>query len=275
MRVRHRLDGVETTVEIDSRLDGYTVADLAAALHGEADQAGNRAGDGLCIDGCWHGPDTPLPSVPIWEGTLLEIAPGCEQLPSQPPQMHGNRSGGRATLVVTGGLRSGTRLPSPSSDTWVIGRSEDCDLVLDDPTISRRHARMTVSRAGKRLVIGDLGSRNGTVVAGRPVAAPTRAPIRAAIRLGATCLQWRTPVKDRPAAMSAGLGAAAGRIPFNRPPRRRPPTSPAPLRVPAEPPARPEPETLSWAGIVLPAAAGLVLAFVWSPFMAVFAALGP
>ena len=275
MRVRHRLDGVEATAEIDSRLDGYTVADLAAALRGEVDRAGDRAGDGLRIDGCWHGPDTPLSSVPIWEGTLLEIAPGCEQLPSQSPQAHGNWSGRRATLVVTGGLRSGTRLVPPSSDTWVIGRSEDCDLVLDDPTISRRHARVTVSRTGKRLVIGDLGSRNGTVVAGQAVTAPTRVPIRAAIRLGATCLQWRAPVTDRPAAVSAGLGAAAGRIPFNRPPRRRPPTSPAPLRVPAEPPTRPEPEPLSWAGIVLPAAAGLVLAVVWSPFMAVFAALGP
>ena len=262
-------------MEIDSRLDGYTVADLAAALRGEVDQAGARAGDGLCIDGRRHGPDTPLSSVPIWEGTLLEIAPGCEQLPSRPTQMQGNRSGRRAALVVTGGLRAGTRLVPPSSDTWVIGRSEDCDLVLDDPTISRRHARVTVSRAGRRLVIGDLGSRNGTVVAGRAVTAPTRVPIRAAIRLGATCLQWRTPVKDRPAAVRAGLGAAAGRIPFNRPPRRRPPTSPVPLRVPAEPPARPESEPLSWAGIVLPAVAGLVLAVVWSPFMAVFAALGP
>jgi len=225
-------------VEIDSRLDGHTVADLAAALRGAVDQAGRAGdGDGLRIDGCWHGPDTPLSSVPIWEGTLLEIAPGCEQLPSQPPQTNGNRSGRRATLVVTGGLRAGTRLLPPSGDTWVIGRSEDCDLVLDDPTISRRHARVTVSRAGRRLVIGDLGSRNGTVVAGRAVTAPTRVPVRAAIRLGATCLQWRAPVTDRPAAVRAGLGAAAGRIPFNRPPRRRPPTSPVPLRVPAEPPA--------------------------------------
>ena len=121
-------------MEIDSRLDGYTVADLAAALRGVVDQAGDRVGDGLRIDGCWHGPDTPLSSVPIWEGTLLEIAPGCEQRPSQSPPMHGNWSGRRAALVVTGGLRSGTRLLPPSSNTWVIGRSEDCDLVLDDPT---------------------------------------------------------------------------------------------------------------------------------------------
>ena len=275
MRVRHRLNGAELTVEIDSRLDGFTVADLAAALSGGAEEASERSRPGLCIDGCWHSPETRLTSVPIWEGALLEVAPGCEQPPSHsPPRQHG-RPGRRATLVVTAGLRAGTRLVLPASDGWVIGRSRDCDLVLHDPTVSRRHARVTAGEAGRRPVIGDLGSRNGTIVAGRAVTAPTRIPVRATVRLGATCLQWRAPVDDTPAAVRAGLGAAAGRIPFNRPPRRRPPTTPAPLRVPAGPPARPESEPLSWAGIVLPAAAGLALAVVWSPFMAVFAALGP
>lgn len=250
-------------MEIAPDLDGYTVADLVTALGGGVEQAGDRAGGGLCVDGRWHGPDTPLSSVQIWEGALLEIAPGFEQLPS------------RGALVVTAGLRAGTRLDLPAPGTWVVGRSDGCDLVIEDPTVSRRHARVTVNRTGKRVVIGDLGSRNGTIVAGRAAADPTKVATRATIRLGATCLQWRTPVNDAPAAVRAGLGAAAGRIPFNRPPRRRPPTAPAALRVPAAPPAQPEPEPLSWAGIVLPAATGLVLAVVWSPFMAVFAALGP
>ena len=275
MRVRHRLDGADRIVEIDSRLDGHTVADLVAALSGEVEQAGSRTGDGLSIDGRWHGPDTPLASVPIWEGALLQVAPGCEQPSSQSPHGHSDRPGRRAALVVTAGLKAGTRLAPPPAGTWVIGRSEGCDLVIDDPTVSKRHARVTVSGGGKRLVIGDLGSRNGTVVAGRPVTVETRVPIRATIRLGATCLVWRALVDDAPAAVRAGLGAAAGRIPFNRPPRRHPPTAPAPLPVPSGPPDRPQPEPLSWAGILLPAAAGLVLAVVWSPFMAVFAALGP
>ena len=275
MRVRHRLNGAERTVEIDSRLDDFTVADLAEALSGAIEEAGDGTGAGLSIDGCWHGPETPLSSVPIWEGALLEIAPGCEQSPSQSPDAHRDRPRRGATLVVTAGLRAGTHLIPPRSDAWVIGRSEGCDVVLDDPTVSWRHARVAVNGAGGRPVIGDLRSRNGTVVAGRAVTGPTRVPIRATIRLGATCLQWRVPVDDAPAAVRAGLGAAAGRIPFNRPPRRRPPTAPVKLRVPAEPPARPESEPLSWAGIFLPVVAGLVLAVVWNPFMAVFAALGP
>ena len=275
MRIRHRFNGVEQTVEIDSRLDGFTVADLAAALHGETREVGDSNGRGLHIDGCWHGPETPLTSVPIWEGALLEVAPGYEQPPSQSQPEQSGRLSRRVTLVVTAGLRAGSRLVPPASADWVIGRSQDCDLVLDDPTVSRRHARVTAAETGRRPVIGDLSSRNGTIVAGRAVTAPTRVPVRATVRLGATCLQWRTPVDDAPAAVRAGLGATAGRIPFNRPPRRQPPTTAAPLRVPAGPPARPESEPLSWAGIVLPAAAGLALAVVWSPFMAVFAALGP
>ena len=279
MRLRHRCDGAERAVEIDSRLADYTVADLAAALSCPLDEAGEGAAAGVSIDGCWHSPETPLSSVPIWEGALLEIAPGSGQSPSQSPHQQAGlppegSSPGRV-LVVTAGLRAGTRLSPPARGSWVIGRSEGCDVVLDDPAASRRHARVGTDEPGGRVVITDLGSRNGTVVAGRAVTAPTVVPARATVRIGAACLQWRNTVDDAPAAVRAGLGATAGRIPFNRPPRLRPPTAPTTLRVPAEPPPRPEPDPLSWAGIALPVVAGLVLALVWNPFMAVFAALGP
>ena len=279
MRIRHRCDGAERIVEIDSRLEDYTVADLVAALNCQLDEAGDGAAAGVSIDGCWHSPETPLSSVPIWEGALLEIAPGSGRSPSQSPHQQAGpppagSSPGRV-LVVTAGLRAGTRLSPPPRGSWVIGRSQGCDVVLDDPAVSRRHARVSTDGPGGRAVVTDLGSCNGTVVAGRAVTASTPVPARATVRLGATCLQWRIAVDDAPAAVRAGLGATAGRIPFNRPPRRRPPTAPATLRVPAEPPPRPEPDPLSWAGIALPVVAGLVLALVWNPFMAVFAALGP
>ena len=321
MRVRHRAAGAERTVEVEQCLDGFTVADLAAALlagpgiegsdaegsdvegadaeaagasgagagasgagAGGAEGAGADGPDfvdgggeplGLRIDGCWHGPETPLSSVRIWEGALLEIAPNApeEQAPSQSAAAEGGRP--PRFLAVTAGLRAGKRFAVPSSGAWVIGRAESCDLVLDDPAVSRRHARITVRPGDGRLSIVDLASRNGTIVAGRVVRGPVPVPVGSTVRLGATCLQWHTAVDDTPAAVRAGIGAAGGRIPFNRPPRRRPRMGPAPLRVPAQPPPRPEQEPLGWAGIVLPVVAGLVLALVWSPFMAVFAALGP
>ena len=278
MRIRHLRNGTEQTVEIDSRLEGYTVADLMAALGSRLDGPGDSS-TGVRVDGCWHSPATPLSSVPIWEGALLEIAPGSGQSPSQSPQQRAAPAPGTSNrgqvLAVTAGLRAGTRHRPPKGRTWTIGRSGSCDMVLDDPAVSRRHARVSLEKPGARPVVADLGSHNGTVVAGRATTDPTSIPAGATLRLGATCLQWRTETDDAPAAVRAGLGAAAGRIPFNRPPRRRPPTSPATLRVPAEPPPGPEPEPLSWAGIALPVVAGLVLALVWNPFMAVFAALGP
>ena len=229
MRIRHLCEGAERTVEIESRLEDYTVADLIAALGSRLHEPADMAA-GVSIDGCWHGPETPLSSVPIWEGALLEIAPGSGQSPSQSPQRQaGPAPAGRSpdrVLVVTAGLRAGTRLSPPPTGGWVIGRSEGCDVVLDDSAVSRRHARVSVDGPGGRPVIGDLGSRNGTVVAGRAVTAPAPVPARATVRLGATCLQWRNAVDDAPAAVRAGLGAAAGRIPF------KPPASPpAPYRA--------------------------------------------
>jgi hypothetical protein len=52
------------------------------------------------------------------------------------------------------------RLPAVSDQVQTIGRSPDCDLVLSDPTVSRRHAQLRPRPQGWELV--DLGSTNGT-----------------------------------------------------------------------------------------------------------------
>jgi len=58
----------------------------------------------------------------------------------------------------------------PLSATTRIGRSRDCDLVIDDGKISRSHATITAN--GRHILIEDLGSTNGTWVNGRRVTAP-------------------------------------------------------------------------------------------------------
>ncbi len=59
-------------------------------------------------------------------------------------------------------LRCGNRdFTLPEGDT-VIGRATSCDLLLDDPLVSRRHARIRVS--GDRVTLLDLGSRNGVML---------------------------------------------------------------------------------------------------------------
>jgi hypothetical protein len=56
----------------------------------------------------------------------------------------------------------------------VIGRESDCDLVLDDDRVSRRHARLSFEDGAWWLA--DLGSKNGTSLQGVPVdeASPCR-----------------------------------------------------------------------------------------------------
>jgi hypothetical protein len=49
----------------------------------------------------------------------------------------------------------------------LVGRNHHCDVVLDDPTVSRQHARL-VFRDGTWMV-QDLASTNGTIVNGLPV----------------------------------------------------------------------------------------------------------
>jgi hypothetical protein len=49
----------------------------------------------------------------------------------------------------------------------VVGRSRECDVVLDDPNVSRRHAELR--RDGAGWSVADLGSTNGVKVNGRRV----------------------------------------------------------------------------------------------------------
>ena len=57
-------------------------------------------------------------------------------------------------------------------DSLVVGRSSKADLVLSDRFLSRQHARFY--REGGEWMVEDLGSRNTTMLNGRPLAAPSR-----------------------------------------------------------------------------------------------------
>ena len=50
---------------------------------------------------------------------------------------------------------------------FAIGRSPECQLSLDDPLVSRKHALLVVSP--ESVLIKDLGSRNGVVVNGTKI----------------------------------------------------------------------------------------------------------
>lgn len=87
-------------------------------------------------------------------------------------------SGSRA-LVLYGGKR----LVVASSGA-VMGRSRDCDIVLTDSNVSRRHAEIRPGNGG--WVLADLGSTNGVLLRGRRVKG--EAPLKGGerIELGTT-----------------------------------------------------------------------------------------
>jgi adenylate cyclase len=58
--------------------------------------------------------------------------------------------------------------------TLIVGRTEDCDLPIADPTVSRRHAELALVDSGLRL--RDVGSTNGTFVDGRRVSEAVALP---------------------------------------------------------------------------------------------------
>jgi hypothetical protein len=68
---------------------------------------------------------------------------------------------GPALVVRSGGGIAGQPF-TPGDGSTLIGRSPECDIFLDDVTVSRRHAEIV--REGDDFTIRDLGSLNGTYV---------------------------------------------------------------------------------------------------------------
>jgi pSer/pThr/pTyr-binding forkhead associated (FHA) protein len=66
-----------------------------------------------------------------------------------------------ASLVVRSGSQAGETFPLDQPLTR-LGRHPDSEIILDDITVSRRHAE--VERIGSDYVVRDAGSLNGTYV---------------------------------------------------------------------------------------------------------------
>jgi hypothetical protein len=77
---------------------------------------------------------------------------------------------GPALVVRSGGGMAGQAFQPPEGTT-LIGRSPECDVFLDDVTVSRRHAEL--ARTGDTFTIRDLGSLNGTYVNRRRIESAT------------------------------------------------------------------------------------------------------
>jgi pSer/pThr/pTyr-binding forkhead associated (FHA) protein len=88
------------------------------------------------------------------------------------------------TLRITKGKQAGLTLPL--GEGVKIGRSSDCQLILDDEYVSTRHAQIVRTPDG--YVVEDLGSTNGTHVNNERVTVPVPFGTADTLRIGRTLM---------------------------------------------------------------------------------------
>jgi serine phosphatase RsbU (regulator of sigma subunit) len=81
-------------------------------------------------------------------------------------------------------------------ESFVIGRSSKADLTVPDRSMSRMHARLYLD--GGSWHIEDLGSRNGTLLGGRPVNDPARLGHGSVMQVGSTSITLREATRPAP-----------------------------------------------------------------------------
>jgi hypothetical protein len=91
-------------------------------------------------------------------------------------------------LVVTEGPLTGTSLELAASPI-LLGRAQEATLVLEDDYASGRHARLFPQ--GSRWFIEDLGSTNGTYLAGTQLTRALPVEPGVPVRIGKTVIELR------------------------------------------------------------------------------------
>lgn len=102
--------------------------------------------------------------------TLIEAMGGPHERPRASLQLEALRAGRPLGTFV---LKDGEN---------VVGRSPECEIFIDDPSISRRHASLIVAANGVR--VRDLGSRNHTYLDKATVVSEVEIPFESRLRFG-------------------------------------------------------------------------------------------
>ncbi len=190
-----------------------------SAVCGQVLAAADVRGDApVQVGGQPLAPDAELGQPPLLDGALLLAGATAS----------GRSPRGMLELHVTHGPDCG-RVHPLRPGQHLIGRAPGCDLTLDDPQASRRHAVLHVGPDGLRL--HDLGSANGTRLDGRPVTSTgssVAVTVGQRLRLGASTLVVRPPAVRRATCRVTGEGT----VEVNCPPRPAPAAHQVRLRRP-------------------------------------------
>jgi len=104
--------------------------------------------------------------------------------PAKPVKLH---RGAPTKVVVIEGADSGKQAALTGTITMGRGAANDIDLV--DEYVSTRHARFIPHNG--QWYVEDVGSTNGTYVAGARISRPTPVGAKSTVRLGRTVLELR------------------------------------------------------------------------------------
>ena len=106
-------------------------------------------------------------------------------------QALGDMAQRKSSLVLYSGEHSGTRFPL-LGPRLQLGRAPDCDICLESPGISRRHAELLTEPLadGEQAVLHDLGSSYGTYLNDRCLDAPAVLKDGDLVRLGNIVLKF-------------------------------------------------------------------------------------
>jgi pSer/pThr/pTyr-binding forkhead associated (FHA) protein len=98
-------------------------------------------------------------------------------------------AGGAGNEAPAGWLIGAGRRVAVFTGENVIGREGDGVIAVSSPTVSRRHARLTIDDRGATLE--DLRSKNGTFINDQPLASPVPVSDGDIVRIGSIVLTFR------------------------------------------------------------------------------------
>ena len=96
-------------------------------------------------------------------------------------------------FVAVAGPLKGSTFPL-AGEFFVVGRSPECDLSIDDKALSRRHFQIS----GRTAVLEDLGSHNKTYLNGEPLSSPRKLQPGDEVRAGKSVFVFSPSTTDSP-----------------------------------------------------------------------------